>query len=203
MVNRPGSHHRAAAIATPSTARARRRRRRRRRVVLSGVVRRRFRRSCATRCSRLLSNGIRPRCCVGRSLSSRARLSIPRASSKRRSGVRRRRPRARPRSRRAPTRTRRLSRPPRRPRSSAKSTVATGSSHAIKRCRGHRGQWHNRHNARARHDAPPATTLATFLPLEGLSAQLGAMERACERVRACGSMSVRVRVCVECACMSV
>ena len=79
----------------------------------------------------------------------------------------------------------------------------SGSSHAIKRCRGHRGRWHNRHNARARHDAPPTTTLATFLPLEGLSAQLGAMERACERVRACGSMSVRVRVCVECACMSM
>ena len=43
----------------------------------------------------------------------------------------------------------------------------SGSSHSIKRCRGHRGQWHNRHNARARHDTPPATTLATFLLSKG------------------------------------
>jgi hypothetical protein len=39
----------------------------------------------------------------------------------------------------------------------------------------------------------PATTLGTY---RAVVSAVSSSERACERVRACGSMSVRVRVCV-------
>ena len=54
---------------------------------------------------------------------------------------------------------------------------------------------------RSRRSRLPATTLATY---RAVVSAVSSSERACERVRACGSMSVRVRVCVyERASMSM
>jgi hypothetical protein len=67
------------------------------------------------------------------------------------------------------------------------------------RCRGRPSA--ARCSRRSRRSRLPATTLATY---RAVVSAVSSSERACERVRACDSMSVRVRVCVyERASMSM